>query len=312
MVLLNRYCMKHQIKPSYELVSTTGPNHCPVFTIRLTVGSKFSGTGTGSTKQVARQNATLDMFEKLVQQGQHVQWGLPADCEEALRIINTRGAQDKLAPIHFAPDAGIMERAGSRLAAAPSQLHLSLIKKCKRAPQYADVSSSTASGCSAVQVVLEDGTTALGVAPSKKLAKQIAAFKALEILPATGNSRSTSLVGPLVEANKQGASNDATVEICETATAKFPGNMLDKIDKVQGRIFHDVPNSDHVNLLIAMCNSKGWQWTFTEAVVAQADCKVVFLLLPKGQTFGGQGVDVEAAKCVAAHQALIYFRIIGC
>ncbi|MBO7703266.1 MAG: ribonuclease III, partial [Solobacterium sp.] len=50
----------------YELVSEDGPANCPVFTMNVVVDDLIMGTGTGSSKKQAEQNAAKDAFNRLV------------------------------------------------------------------------------------------------------------------------------------------------------------------------------------------------------------------------------------------------------
>lgn len=50
----------------YELVSETGPSNSPTFTMNAIVDDLIMGTGTGSSKKQAEQNAAKNAFEKLV------------------------------------------------------------------------------------------------------------------------------------------------------------------------------------------------------------------------------------------------------
>ncbi len=50
----------------YELVSETGPANSPTFTMNAVVDDLIMGTGSGSSKKQAEQNAAKNAFEKLV------------------------------------------------------------------------------------------------------------------------------------------------------------------------------------------------------------------------------------------------------
>ncbi len=50
----------------YELVSEKGPSNSPTFTMNVMVDDLVMGTGTGSSKKQAEQNAARDAFRKLV------------------------------------------------------------------------------------------------------------------------------------------------------------------------------------------------------------------------------------------------------
>ena len=51
--------------PEYELLSTEGPPHAPVFTSCVRVGSEVLGTGIGHTKRQAQQEAAARAIETL-------------------------------------------------------------------------------------------------------------------------------------------------------------------------------------------------------------------------------------------------------
>ena len=50
----------------YELVSEEGPRNAPTFTMNAVIDGLVLGTGTGSSKKQAEQNAAQNAFEKLV------------------------------------------------------------------------------------------------------------------------------------------------------------------------------------------------------------------------------------------------------
>ncbi|MCR5230315.1 MAG: ribonuclease III [Solobacterium sp.] len=50
----------------YELVEETGPSNAPTFTMNVIVDGLIMGTGTGSSKKQAEQNAAKNAFEKMV------------------------------------------------------------------------------------------------------------------------------------------------------------------------------------------------------------------------------------------------------
>ncbi len=50
----------------YELVSESGPSNSPTFVMNVIVDDLIMGTGTGSSKKQAEQNAAKDAFDKLV------------------------------------------------------------------------------------------------------------------------------------------------------------------------------------------------------------------------------------------------------
>lgn len=58
---------QRNITPSYQVVSAEGPDHDKLFTVAVHVGEEIWGTGIGSSKQSAAQNAARSALE-LVQQ----------------------------------------------------------------------------------------------------------------------------------------------------------------------------------------------------------------------------------------------------
>ncbi|MCH4207082.1 MAG: ribonuclease III [Solobacterium sp.] len=50
----------------YELVKESGPSNQPTFVMNVIVDNLVMGTGTGSSKKQAEQNAAKDAFEKMV------------------------------------------------------------------------------------------------------------------------------------------------------------------------------------------------------------------------------------------------------
>ncbi len=49
--------------PTYEVVSTNGPDHRKLFTMKVVIGDKRFGRGQGLSKQEAEQNAAADALE---------------------------------------------------------------------------------------------------------------------------------------------------------------------------------------------------------------------------------------------------------
>lgn len=56
---------RHKVPPSYELLGTTGPDHEKTFSVRVMMGSRALGAGTGRTKKEAEQNAAEDALANL-------------------------------------------------------------------------------------------------------------------------------------------------------------------------------------------------------------------------------------------------------
>ena len=50
----------------YRLVSETGPSNAPTFVMNVVVDDLVLGTGSGSSKKEAEQNAAKDAFDKMV------------------------------------------------------------------------------------------------------------------------------------------------------------------------------------------------------------------------------------------------------
>jgi ribonuclease III len=58
-----------QIKPFYQLVSETGPDHAKEFVIEVRIGERVMGLGRGHTKQSAEQEAARVALDILVAEG---------------------------------------------------------------------------------------------------------------------------------------------------------------------------------------------------------------------------------------------------
>jgi len=56
---------KHKRPPDYELVSETGPEHDKMFTVRVHLGRKTLGVGTGKNKKEAQQAAARNALDYL-------------------------------------------------------------------------------------------------------------------------------------------------------------------------------------------------------------------------------------------------------
>lgn len=55
--------------PKYEEIDRTGPDHAPVFTIRVSVPGKGSAEATGKSKRLAEQSAAEDLLARLSEGG---------------------------------------------------------------------------------------------------------------------------------------------------------------------------------------------------------------------------------------------------
>jgi len=55
---------KFKILPTYTLLSRTGPDHAPVFTVQVQIGDRTI-TGTGSNKKLAEQSAATHFLEDI-------------------------------------------------------------------------------------------------------------------------------------------------------------------------------------------------------------------------------------------------------
>ncbi len=53
---------KFKVLPTYTLLSRTGPDHSPVFTVQVQIGDRTI-TGTGSNKKLAEQSAATNFLE---------------------------------------------------------------------------------------------------------------------------------------------------------------------------------------------------------------------------------------------------------
>ena len=56
----------HRNSVKYVLVSESGPANSPIFTMNAVVDDLVMGTGSGSSKKIAEQNAARNAFEKMV------------------------------------------------------------------------------------------------------------------------------------------------------------------------------------------------------------------------------------------------------
>ena len=56
--------------PTYELVSTSGPDHSPLFTIAASVGGRDSATATASSKRLAEARAAASLLDRLITEPQ--------------------------------------------------------------------------------------------------------------------------------------------------------------------------------------------------------------------------------------------------
>jgi ribonuclease-3 len=52
--------------PTYELVSTSGPDHSPLFTIAASVGGRDSAIATASSKRLAEARAAASLLDRLI------------------------------------------------------------------------------------------------------------------------------------------------------------------------------------------------------------------------------------------------------
>lgn len=56
---------KHKIPPTYEIIRTEGPEHDKIFTIKVRIGKKVMGIGTGKNKKEAQQSAAKNALEHM-------------------------------------------------------------------------------------------------------------------------------------------------------------------------------------------------------------------------------------------------------
>jgi len=56
---------QHKIPPSYILLETEGPDHDKTFTVKVMLGSKRLGVGSGKTKKEAEQAAAQDALSEM-------------------------------------------------------------------------------------------------------------------------------------------------------------------------------------------------------------------------------------------------------
>lgn len=59
----------HNMTPTYRVVSATGPDHDPAFTVEVLIGQRLAGRGTGKSKQAAAQAAARAVL-RLVEAGE--------------------------------------------------------------------------------------------------------------------------------------------------------------------------------------------------------------------------------------------------
>jgi len=55
----------YSITPTYRTISVTGPDHCRLFTVEVLKGDEVLGTGKGSSKQAASQDAARMALENI-------------------------------------------------------------------------------------------------------------------------------------------------------------------------------------------------------------------------------------------------------
>ena len=52
--------------PAYELVSTSGPDHSPLFTVAASVAGGDRATATASSKRLAEARAAASLLDRLI------------------------------------------------------------------------------------------------------------------------------------------------------------------------------------------------------------------------------------------------------
>ncbi len=63
---LQEYSLKQfKILPKYKLIKTSGPNHKPVFYVKVKIKSSKETLGTGSSKKLAEQDAATSLLKKI-------------------------------------------------------------------------------------------------------------------------------------------------------------------------------------------------------------------------------------------------------
>lgn len=56
---------KHKVPPTYEIESSTGPDHDKTFAVTVRIGGERLGAGTGKSKKEAEQAAALDALSRM-------------------------------------------------------------------------------------------------------------------------------------------------------------------------------------------------------------------------------------------------------
>jgi len=56
---------KHKVPPTYEIASSTGPDHDKTFSVTVRIGADRLGAGTGKSKKEAEQAAALDALSRM-------------------------------------------------------------------------------------------------------------------------------------------------------------------------------------------------------------------------------------------------------
>ena len=74
--LLQEACLKRKLTPVYELISTEGQVHEPVFTYCCMVEG-IKGQGSGKSKKTAKHLAALGILQEVARRGKGSDWGIP-------------------------------------------------------------------------------------------------------------------------------------------------------------------------------------------------------------------------------------------
>ena len=60
---------RERVTPGYRTVQVTGPDHAHTFVVEAVLGDRILGTGSGSSKRAAEQEAARDALERLALEG---------------------------------------------------------------------------------------------------------------------------------------------------------------------------------------------------------------------------------------------------
>ncbi len=94
--LIQEYVQKtFKVRPSYSVVSQTGPDHAKEYTVSITIKSKVYGSGVGVNRKEAEQAAAAEAYKVLVEAPQEEPQSLPKKGPKGFKGVSFKRTASK-------------------------------------------------------------------------------------------------------------------------------------------------------------------------------------------------------------------------